>query len=442
MSELFYPQEPNHPVPKPVFQPGVRPDGPPPAASLWGAHDPAIYKDPISGNYYIYCTGAMCHRSKDLINWERIGKVVEEPPQESFEWVGGKAIWAPDIVKVGDEYRLYCSNSSWGVRQSCIFLAVADNAEGPFIPRGCVLKTSDQVPVNGIDANIMEDVESGEQYMIYGSFWGGIHILKLNKETGLAAEEGIGTCIACRPRWADCAIEGPYVRYNEATGYYYLFVSYGSLNNDYNIRVGRSKNLTGPYYDHNGRCMTDTEDYTNEVGYLLHCGYQFDDAQPWMAPGHNSVLHDTDGKWYLICHIRPRSFHRPDMSTMHCHQMFWSEDGWPYLNPCEYAGEQMAASITEQDVMGEYDRIRLAPAIPQGITASVMMKLLPYGRLEIMSLVGTWKIVELDTVELRFGDITERCKVIPSWDYDTWRPCLALAGMDQNHIGVWAKKTL
>ena len=42
---------------------------------------------------------------------------------------GSEDIWAPDIVKVGKEYRLYCSNSSWGVRQSCIFLAVADRPE-------------------------------------------------------------------------------------------------------------------------------------------------------------------------------------------------------------------------------------------------------------------------------------------------------------------------
>ncbi len=59
---------------------------------------------------------------------------------ESVEWTGSEDIWAPDIVKVGKEYRLYCSNSSWGVRQSCIFLAVADRPEGPFEPKGVCLK--------------------------------------------------------------------------------------------------------------------------------------------------------------------------------------------------------------------------------------------------------------------------------------------------------------
>lgn len=156
------------------------------------------------------------------------------------------------------EYRLYCSNSSFGPRNSCIFTAVSDKPEGPFEPKDCVLKTDESMPVNGIDANIIRDVKTGEMYMVYGSFWGGIHILKLNEQTGLAAEDGIGTCICCRPAWLSGAVEGPYIIYNEETEYYYLFVSYGSLKTDYQIRVGRSKKVTGPYVDYNGREMTDT----------------------------------------------------------------------------------------------------------------------------------------------------------------------------------------
>ena len=126
-------------------------------------HDPAIFYDEVSGNYYTYSTGAICQKSKDLVHWQEIGKVVERPPQESVEWTGSEDIWAPDIVKVGKEYRLYCSNSSWGVRQSCIFLAVADCPEGPFEPKGCVLKTTEKFPqsvTNAIDANIIEDAKN------------------------------------------------------------------------------------------------------------------------------------------------------------------------------------------------------------------------------------------------------------------------------------------
>ena len=69
------------------------------------SHDPAIFHDPTSGNYYTYCTGAIARRSKDLIHWEYLGKVVEDVPKEAAEWTGSHDIWAPDIIKVGDEYR-------------------------------------------------------------------------------------------------------------------------------------------------------------------------------------------------------------------------------------------------------------------------------------------------------------------------------------------------
>lgn len=65
--------------------------------------------------------------------------------------------------------------------------------------------------------------------MLYGSFWGGCHVLKLNKTTGFAEEEGIGVCIARRPKWQSGSMEGPYMVYNAQNNYYYLFVSYGSL---------------------------------------------------------------------------------------------------------------------------------------------------------------------------------------------------------------------
>jgi arabinan endo-1,5-alpha-L-arabinosidase len=130
------------------------------------------------------------------------------------------------------------------VQRSCIFLAVSHKAEGPFEPRGIVLKTDDCLPVNAIDANIITDVNTGEMYMLYGSFWGGAHVLPLDPKTGLAkseapanwtldeklgtlshpVEEIVGTCVARRPSWMSGALEGPYMIYHPKYQYYYLFV--------------------------------------------------------------------------------------------------------------------------------------------------------------------------------------------------------------------------
>lgn len=402
-------------------------------------HDPAIFRDEVSGNYYTYSTGALCQRSTDLVHWEMVGKVVEEPPAESSDWVGGKDIWAPDIVKVGDEYRLYCSNSTWGVRQSCIFLAVSDSPEGPFVPRGCVLKTSDALPVNAIDANIISDVKTGQIYMVYGSFWGGCHVLELDAETGLAAEEGIGTCVACRPAWMSGGIEGPYMIYNPDTDYYYLFVSYGSLKSDYNIRVGRSKNIRGPFLDYHGRELTEAEDALNEVGLLLFGGYRWTEGTPYMAPGHNSVLRDADGSWYLVCHIRKLNFTGGDEpSLMQVRKLHWLPNGWPVVSAQVYAGE-FAQEITQEELIGRYERISFVPSLPQGVMHAVPMKLGESRYYECCSIQGNWDY-DGTQISIQYGPNRETAHVCRAWDEERNCPTLILSGMSETGITFWAKK--
>lgn len=435
---LIYPKEPPKQPKKESLHKGMKRTAP--SLGLWMTHDPAIYKDPCTENYYIYCTGAICQRSKDLVSWEMVGKVVDVPPTESSEWVGSTDIWAPDIVKVGDEYRLYCSNSTWGVRQSCIFLAVADNAEGPFLPRGCVLKTTDEMPVNAIDANIITDEATGEMYMLYGSFWGGCHMLRLDKETGLAAEEGIGTCVARRPQWMSGGIEGPYMIYNPDTEYYYLFVSYASLKSDYNVRVGRSKNILGPFVDFNGRELTDLEDADNTVGFLNFCGYSWSDGTAYMGPGHNSVLHDTDGNWYIVAHIREKNFgDAPEPSTLQIRKLFWSPDGWPITSAEPYSGEQEQL-ITAEDIAGRYERIRLVPSLPQGIQTAVPMKLRSDGYYECCSIQGRWEYLGNNQIRITYGPHTEICYVSAVWDHECDKPTIGIAGLSEDGISMWAKR--
>jgi len=434
-TSMVFPKEPPKPIAKPKHGEEVHPN------SLWFLHDPAIFRDPVSKDYYVYCTHRVGKKSKDLITWEPVKGFIESIPEDAKAHVGTDQIWAPDIVKVGDEYRLYCSNSSFGVRKSAIYLAVSDKPEGPFEAKGCVVKTSeeDDAHVNAIDANIIEDVRSGKQYMVYGSFWKGVNIIELDKETGFAKEEGWGKNIATRPGYVSGAIEGPYIIYNPETDYYYLFVSYGSLSSDYNIRVGRSKDVLGPYVDANGRSMTDLEDYDNEVGHMIACGYHFEGCQGYMGPGHNSVLHDEDGKWYMVCHIREHDFVHGQVSKMHIYQMYWTPDGWPVISPEVYAGE----SIQKVDVKlipGRYDRIKMIKTTPQGVLNSFPMILNEDGSL-IMSLThGNWEMIDDTTMKITYGKTVETVKVAPAWDWERNEPTLIFTGKDEKNICVFGKK--
>jgi arabinan endo-1,5-alpha-L-arabinosidase len=159
--------------------------------SKWGnlySHDPSIFKDD-SGYYYVYSTdvgaaggvGIQIKKSKDMINWQFVGHALDSIPKEAVDWAHPQNLWAPDIIKVGNEYRLYYSASTFGSQQSVIMLAAANNPEGPFINKGIVLKTKPGEPVNAIDPNIVQDVETDNMYMVYGSFWRGIILYKLIK---------------------------------------------------------------------------------------------------------------------------------------------------------------------------------------------------------------------------------------------------------------------
>ena len=90
VNNIIYPGEPPKQAPRSIFE--RMPERMDSELGLWLTHDPAIYQDEASGYYYIYGTDAISQKSKDLIHWEMVGKIVEEPPAESQEWVGTKNI--------------------------------------------------------------------------------------------------------------------------------------------------------------------------------------------------------------------------------------------------------------------------------------------------------------------------------------------------------------
>jgi len=403
-------------------------------------HDPAIFEDKDSGDFYIYSTGGQGYVSKDLNNWNSLGTVVKNTLTEAIEHTGTDSIWAPDIYKFQNEYRLYCSNSSWGSRNSCIFLAVADSPKGPFSPKAIVHKTTNEGNVNAIDANIIEDHRNHKLYMVYGSFWGGIHILELDPKTGLTLPgQGNGITIARRPEWNESAIEGPYILYHPDTDYYYLFVSYGSLTCDYNIRVARSKDILGPYLDYNGKDMMDLSDENCSNGLMIACGYRYLEGQAYMGPGHNSVLLRQDKNMYLVCHIRKMSFNAdPGPGILQIRKMVMTKDGWPITLGQPYS---LVAPDTNIEVInGSYERIELRPSIPQGISHAHPMKLLENGRLEIASIIGKWENIGDHELLLSYGNKTEYVYYERGFDKEKNVTTIIMGGLNSDGICTWAKK--
>ena len=417
------------------------------------SHDPAIFYDEASGYFYVYSTDAGPHfkdgvggqirKSKDLINFEYVGNALKDGviPDEVKAHTKASGIWAPDIIKYGNEYRLYYTASSLGSKYSAIGLAIADNPEGPFEHKGIVIKTTKESPVNAIDANIAVDEETKEQYLVYGSFWGGIRILKLDNETGFAKEDGYGISIARRSPLANTAIEGPYIRYNKETGYYYLFVSYDSLADLYNVRVGRSRCITGPYLDYNGNDMTNTKLPPNHVGLKITTGYSFKDGTGFMALGHNSVLKHGD-EWFMVCHARYESDHR--VHTLNIRRMLFDEEGWPVVSPELYSGErltEMDDSTAHAAVTGRYLRIDFVDDVREFCEKPSVMELEDDGTVKMPAVKGHWNYDGMQsTVTVTYNGVSEKYYLLPARDREEGGDTYVLTGRNMSGNGIWCKK--
>ena len=283
--------------------------------------------------------GVQSRLSDDLLKWSEPFPLLGETPPSVLRHTGVHRFWAPDLVRRGGKWRLYVCASRFGTTQSVIGLAEAEAPLGPYRYVGDVIQTLhaprfDQA--NAIDPCVCAD-RGGKDYMIYGSFFGGIHILPLG-EDGFPTEFSEGKLIA---GGGHQAIEGAYCFYHEASDRFILFTSWGSLRWDYHIRVGYSKEITGPYLDSNGFPLTDL-DPVHTPGDKLAGGYHFGlpGLPDVMATGHNSLMRKGD-ELYLVHHARPEGDERRPF--LQVRRLFFGEDGRVMAWPLTYTGEALTA---------------------------------------------------------------------------------------------------
>lgn len=302
-----------------------------PAYDLQGdirhVHDPAVIKD--GDTFYLFSTraGLSVRCSQDLLRWRLCGDVFAHLPQWAVEDVPGlRGLWAPDVAHFNGKFHLYYSASTFGKNRSSIGL-VTNRTLDPasefyrWEDQGKVVGSQPTDDWNAIDPNVVLD-EQGQPWLSFGSFWGGIKLRKLDSATGkLSAQDQTLYALASRPRSKELpgAVEAPFIVRKD--GYYYLFVSFDMCcrgeKSTYNIRVGRSRRVTGPYVDRDGRPM-------NEGGGtpLIEGGTR------WRGPGHPAVLRDA-GRDLLVYHAYDAE--RRGMPTLRIRLFKWDAEGWPSL---------------------------------------------------------------------------------------------------------------
>jgi arabinan endo-1,5-alpha-L-arabinosidase len=154
-------------------------------------HDPSrIVKE--GNRYYLFATGAniASKYSDNLVHWTSGPNVFAAPPAWTTSAVPGftNNFWAPDVMKVGDEYRLYYSVSTFGSQVSAIGLATnatLDPASPQYqwVDQGPVIQSQVGSPYNTIDPSVYED-HAGRMWLTFGSFWNGIDVTELDPLTG------------------------------------------------------------------------------------------------------------------------------------------------------------------------------------------------------------------------------------------------------------------
>lgn len=414
-------------------------------------HDPSVIK--ADGKYYIFGSHMTAASTDNLRTWTSIGNgytpknpVYGKNFDEGlgvFDYAGNKNsaiptddggchVWAPDVIYNEEQelyYMYYCTTSTWNASNLCY--GTSENIEGPYEWKGALIYSGfnsetlgetdvldyvseeyakenyitlgdeynfDEYP-NAIDPSVFYD-EDGRMWMVYGSWSGGIYLLELDTATGEVIHPEADPENNVDPYYGKKliggghkSIEGPYILYDAKSGYYYLFVSYGSLvsNGGYQIRVFRSETPDGEYVDMSGQYPVAGRNHSY-YGLKMSGNYMLPSLkQAYMATGHNSAFVDDDGKMYIVYHTRfddGTENHSPRVK-----QFFVNEEGWPCMLPYATDGETISETgYAKEELIGEYYVVNQGMNVDAEIAEPIKLVLTERGNVFGDGIEGSWEM--------------------------------------------------
>jgi arabinan endo-1,5-alpha-L-arabinosidase len=271
-----------------------------------GIHDPSTIMK-CGGKYYTYGTGGTALVSDDGWVWRTGTRALRTGA-------------APDVIHVGDRYFQYISHGTFIWSKSL-------DPESPdygWQDGGTVFGMEGENDfMNPIDPGAFLDPADGKLWVVYGSYFGYLRVVEMDPKTGLRVDDrSYNVAVNC---------EAATIIYHE--GYYYLLATHGSCcagsNSGYNIRVGRSKKITGPYIDNMGIDMI-------EGGGKLVCGSR----TRLIGPGHFGLIDEGDGVQKFSLHWESDLDRSGSFGVLDVLPLLW-KDGWPV------AGQHVKAGVYE-----------------------------------------------------------------------------------------------
>jgi len=268
-------------------------------------HDPSTITV-CDGKYYTFGTRGGGLISEDGWTWNPGG---ERP--------GGGA--APDVVKIGNRYLVVYGQTGGGLGggHNGKILTMWNKTLDPKSPefrytQPIVVASSDGLEDNdAIDPGLLLDPKDGRLWLSYGTYFGFIRLIELDRRTGerKAGNKSINIAIDC---------EATDLIYQD--GWYYLLGTHGTCcdgaNSTYNIVVGRSRKVTGPYVDNVGRDML-----KGGGKMVLAAGSRL------IGPGHFGRMVLENGVQKMSCHYEA-DLDQSGRSVLGIRPLLWKK-GWP-----------------------------------------------------------------------------------------------------------------
>ena len=280
-------------------------------------HDPSTLAE-CDGKYYTFGTGGGGLISEDGWTWH-----------SGAERPGGGA--APDVLKMGDRYLMIYGATGGGLGggHNGRILTMWNKTLDPKSPD---FKWTQAVEVcasdgmedqDAIDPGMLLDPTTGRLWVSYGTYFGTIRLIELDPKTGYRMKGNKEKDIAI-----DC--EATDLIYRD--GWYYLLGTHGTccdgVNSTYNIVVGRSRSVEGPYTDNVGRDM-----FHGGGKMVIAAGDRV------CGPGHFGRTIIDEGVEIMSCHYEA-DFEQGGRSVLGIRPLLW-KNGWPV------AGERFKGGVFE-----------------------------------------------------------------------------------------------
>ncbi|MBR6142343.1 MAG: family 43 glycosylhydrolase [Bacteroidaceae bacterium] len=268
-------------------------------------HDPSTIAE-CDGKYYTFGTGGGGLISEDGWSWH-----------SGAERPGGGA--APDVLKIGDRYLVIYGATGGGLggghngRILTMWNKTLDPRSSDFhYSTPIEVASSDGMEdCDAIDPCLLLDPTTGRLWCSYGTYFGSIRLIELDPKTGERVEGN---------KEMDIAIDCEATNLIWRDGWYYLLGTHGTccdgVNSTYNIVVGRSRKVEGPYMDNVGRDM-------------LHGGGRMVIAagDRLCGPGHFGRTIIDEGVEVMSCHFEA-DLERSGRSVLGIRPLLW-RNGWP-----------------------------------------------------------------------------------------------------------------